>query len=253
MKISSISDVHLSKFYPERFRLFSQFCHSKEVQSSDVIILLGDIFDVMTGNKNQYILKYREFFDELGLLLQKGKKLIVVEGNHDFHTDKIYYNFFKKYYAQYIDNYSHVEADIIYEANNKKIYIGHGDVLDYKNDAYKKWKRIYTSKWFRFLVSYILPFWFIEMLGDRASKNSKKRSRDSFNVDSSRALYREGFQELIRNKSIDIALTGHTHIDENLLIDGKKLMNNGFFPATMSFVHITDNESTLVKLEGSSK
>ena len=248
MKISSISDIHLSPHHPERFQLFYSFCKSKEVIDSDLVILLGDIFDAMTGNKAQYSKKYQQFFEALGELLEKDKKIMIVEGNHDFHTDKIYGNYFKKFHPQKTHNYTHINQDTIIKSFGKNIYVGHGDILDYKNEAYKKWKKIYTSGWFRYLISYVFPFWLIEFLGNRASKNSKKRSRDSFNIDESRKLYRDGFKDLIKNQTIDIALTGHTHIEENIIINEKRLLNNGFFPATKSFIYISENDQKLVTL-----
>lgn len=251
MKISSISDVHLSSVHPERFQLFYNFCHSKEVSNSDIVILLGDIFDVMTGNKKQYYKKYSEYFKALSMLLDQGKKLLVVEGNHDFHTEKIYSTYFLKNNPSNYHLYEHIKLDKILEADGKKIYIGHGDILDYKNEAYKKWKKIYSSKFFKFLVCYFLPFWFIEFLGKRASMNSKKRSRNYFDPERYRTLYRDGFIELIKSYNVDIAITGHTHIEEHEVIEQKTLLNNGFFPTSKKFIHIDNGKTNLITLEES--
>jgi len=254
MKLCSISDIHITPNYPERLDLFKSFCRSEEVKNSQIIVLLGDIFDHMTGNKKQYQKQYSGFFNELKKMLDAGKTLYVVEGNHDFHTDKIYGSYFKKNIEpKYLKNYHHIKNDIIINLNNKRIYIGHGDVLDYDNEAYKKWKSIYTSKGFRFLVSYIIPYRLAEKLGMMASKDSKQRNAETFNFEESKGKYRIGFEHLISEKEFDIALTGHTHIQENYTKDDKKLLNNGFFPSSKSFIYLNNEEATLVKLKESSE
>jgi UDP-2,3-diacylglucosamine pyrophosphatase LpxH len=95
MRLSSISDVHISPNFPERMEMFHRFCKSKIVKDSHIIVLLGDIFDHMAGQKLQYLSQYKEYFELLTTILNDGKKLIIVEGNHDFHTDQIYMNAFK--------------------------------------------------------------------------------------------------------------------------------------------------------------
>lgn len=249
MKISSISDVHLSLRYPERFDLFFRFLRSKEVNTSDTIILLGDIFDIMIGNKLQYTKKYHDYFNELSKLLNSGKKLIVVEGNHDFHTEEIYKSFFEKNAASSIQNYEHIKYDKILKSDGFQLYIGHGDILDYRNTAYKRWKKIYSSQFFKIFTSYIIPFRLVEYLGDRASRNSKKRSRDSFNYEAAKEEYRNGFKAMIEKSNYDIVLTGHTHILEDYTLDGVKLLNNGFFPQTKSFIYIEHGNASVVSLE----
>lgn len=253
MKLSSISDVHLSPSYPERFKLFSQFISSKEVQESDIVVLLGDIFDIMVGNKKQYINAYQEYFNQLGGLLENDKKIIIVEGNHDFHTGEVYHYYFKKNHPDKIHNYQHIKSHKVISVNNKKVYLGHGDVLDYKNEAYKRWKSIYSSKLFKVITNILIPYKLVDHLGHRASKNSKKRSRDTFNYEASKDLYREGFVNMLQEYDFDIALTGHTHIKEDYIKDGKKLLNNGFFPQTKSFIYLDENNESLITLEESLK
>lgn len=254
MKLCSISDIHISYNFPERLELFKSFCRSKEVKESEIIILLGDIFDHMTGNKNQYIIKHREYFEELLLLLRSNKKIYVVEGNHDFHTEKIYKKYFQnKLDYEHLQNYMHLKKDQSIKLNDKIIYFGHGDILDYDNLSYKKWKNIYSSWYFKLFVSYILPFFVIEKLGEFASGNSKKRNSKTFNRSKAKEKYQKGFKILCDNTEFDIAIMGHTHIEENFQFKSKRLLNNGFFPHSKQFVQVTESEARLIKLTESSE
>lgn len=251
MKLCSISDVHISPNYPERLELFKSFCHSKKVSESDVIVLLGDIFDHMAGQKKKYLKKYDDFFKILTELIRSGKRLIVVEGNHDFHTNEIFSHYFKENLSfEEYQRYQHLKDDDIITFSNTKVYIGHGDVLDYDNRAYKRWKSIYSSRLFEIIIKYLFPYFLIENLGRRASNNSKKRGSKTFNYKESEEKYREGFKLLSDKLEYDIAITGHTHIKDTFIYNNKLLLNNGFFPATKSFIYIELNhkKGEVVKL-----
>lgn len=72
MKISIISDVHIKNSEKHIEKLFLDFLNHDLVQKSDLIVLLGDIFDVFIGT-------YKEYFDEHKDILYKineiaGKK-----------------------------------------------------------------------------------------------------------------------------------------------------------------------------------
>ena len=58
---------------------------------------------------------------------------------------------------------------------------------------------------------------------------------------------------MLQEYDFDIALTGHTHIKEDYIKDGKKLLNNGFFPQTKSFIYLDENNESLITLEESLK
>ena len=53
MKISTISDIHVTK--EKNYDYLLSFMNHKRVADSDIIIFLGDIFDLMVGNHQEYI------------------------------------------------------------------------------------------------------------------------------------------------------------------------------------------------------
>ena len=73
MKFAAISDIHVKIAGDNAEKLLLSFLRNPEVQSSDVILLLGDIFDLMIGPHTQYFLRFQAYFDEIKLLIKNGK------------------------------------------------------------------------------------------------------------------------------------------------------------------------------------
>ena len=71
MKISTISDIHVSK--DKNYDYLLSFMTNKNVLESDMIIFLGDIFDLMVGSHREYINDFKEFLGLERLLKNKKK------------------------------------------------------------------------------------------------------------------------------------------------------------------------------------
>jgi UDP-2,3-diacylglucosamine hydrolase len=85
MSLVMISDIHVKNEKDENYEILCRFLTHPQVQKSDYIFLLGDIFDLMCGDHEQYFQKYKFFFDQLKNLLKQRKTIYYIEGNHDFH------------------------------------------------------------------------------------------------------------------------------------------------------------------------
>ena len=96
MSVVSFSDLYYSHKYPESKRVWNMFVSNQAVMSAETVVLLGDIFDLMIGGKTQYINYYNEFFNDLKRMIERGQKIIYVEGNHDFHLEKVFKVFLNK-------------------------------------------------------------------------------------------------------------------------------------------------------------
>src|SRR5690606_25850253 len=126
-------------------------------------IFLGDIFDLMVGPKYQYLEEFKFFFDKITELAKLNKKIIYIEGNHDFHIKPV----FEKLNSP---NISVVKGAYQIEDSGKKILFEHGDELDFNNSSYKQWKKIYSSKIMELSLKYIFPYRMIRAIGNSASK-----------------------------------------------------------------------------------
>lgn len=237
MKIVSISDVHIKSQDDKNAKLFLTFLNSDHVKEATHIVLLGDIFDLLVGNKQAYMFKMTKIFSAIEKAAS-DKKLIYISGNHDFSIRKILEKKFKR------NDFLYSETPIIIENNNRTIYLSHGDEVDYKDHAYIKWKKIYSSKLFQILIDKILPYSFIDWLGSRASKNSRNRGSKKFDYNLASQKYSKLVKEFVDKKEYDFYILGHTHIE----YEDAKVANNGFFPHHKSFVVYENNSLYLQKL-----
>ena len=79
MKFAAISDVHIKRAGDPAEVLLLAFLRNPDVQSSDVIFLLGDIFDLMIGPHTQYFVRYQAYFDEIKKLIKEYATLVFDE------------------------------------------------------------------------------------------------------------------------------------------------------------------------------
>lgn len=248
MIVSSISDLHIKKKDDAACKLFLTFsCHEK-VLKSDAIFLLGDIFDFMVGNYEQYPILFPDFFTQIVKFLNSGKKVYFIEGNHDFHIEEMLQMTISRLGGK-LENFFYLKDFVILNVNNKNIMFTHGHEVDEKNESYKKWKKIYTSLKFKFLIEKILPFCLVLKLGAKASGDSKKRGRKTFNLEKYRDQYLDGARSILSNPKLDALVAGHTHISENISYNNKTYINNGFAPETKSFIYIDEMGYHLINLD----
>lgn len=244
MKFCTISDLHIKRAGDEPSKLLEKFVTSNQVKESDIVFFLGDIFDFMVGNRLQYLNKFQYFFHSVLTLVSQGKKVIYIEGNHDFHLEKIM-KIFKEKNKLSDSQFIHSKVSIMETYDDKKFFFSHGHEID-ENKSYQKWKNVYSSKPFKLLVDYIIPFSFIENMGDKASKNSKKRGVKSFIYEKSQNMYRHGAKVLIESNNLDFLVTGHTHIMENIEISSATYVNNGFPQHTKKFIYFDGKTTSLI-------
>ena len=84
MKISVISDVHVHPTRGSGEAILKSFCENETVINSDYVIFLGDIFDLLVFNFDEYLDIYEKSIESINKLSEKGVKIFFVEGNHDF-------------------------------------------------------------------------------------------------------------------------------------------------------------------------
>lgn len=251
MRSIFFSDLHIKAPGDSACKLFQKLCESAEVESATHIFLLGDIFDLLIGEHHAYFEKYHLFFNNIVKLLDSNKKIIYLEGNHDFH--------FKNSLAQYLksktskaENFQYLTNGINFEFSNMNYYICHGDEVDDTNESFKRWKKIYTSNEFAFLVNKILRYKFIDYLGAKVSNNSKSRGSKSFNYETLRERYREGAKRLVELKSVDGVICGHTHIQESFdLGNNKRYYNCGHPLSNKNFLYFDGENFSFINLADS--
>jgi UDP-2,3-diacylglucosamine hydrolase len=252
MKVSAISDVHVKRSGDPAEQLLLSYLRNPDVQSSDIIFLLGDIFDLMIGPHSQYFLRFQNYFSELRNLLKNNKKIYYVEGNHDFHL--------KNLYAKFFSVHSDLDSSLFSMApyfeiqdGNKKIHLSHGDDLELNNPNYKMYKKIVTSFPVTFYANHLMPHFLIKGLGEYSSERSRQRNNVRYSLESDLTEVKENFRasaEVYRAKNpVDIIVCGHSHVkDHYVSSSGFEYVNNGYAQHSKTYISIENGNISFKSL-----
>jgi UDP-2,3-diacylglucosamine hydrolase len=254
MQISSISDVHIKELGDPAYKLIEKFFNHESVRSSDLIILNGDIFDILIGGKSQYLEKYVSFFEEVKKLTLMGVKVVYIEGNHDFHVSKVIDKSIKKFDISK-DLFIHVKNKYEVNIGSKKILFTHGDDVEIENDKYKSYKKKINNPFVKFLGDYIVPFSLIEWIGHRASNKSRGKNEKKYELTPEgqkfvKEKFRKSADIFFKNESdISYLVCGHSHCKDIYSTDSHQIyINNGYALKSNSFIYIDSNGPQFIDL-----
>ncbi len=243
MRISAISDVHVKQPHDDADRLLTAFLTHHTVQSSDYIVLLGDIFDFMVGDHKRYLKDYSHLFQLIDALVKQEKKVLFYEGNHDVHLKAL----FKKKWPGGEIVPSQVPG--VFAIDGKVYYFSHGDEHDVKNEAYHKYMAFIRTAPLRIVADKLMPYSLIHFIGERASQQSKKRGAYRFDENKERDKFRSGVVETTKGK-FDFVLGGHSHVKEEYNLPGTHsfYINNGYALKSQSFILIENHKVSFPSL-----
>ncbi len=253
MKFSAISDVHVKVSGDNAENLLLSFLRHPDVQSSDVIFLLGDIFDLMIGPHSQYFARFQNYFTELKKLLENGKRICYVEGNHDFHIINLYKKFFQVH-KDLDHSLFKMAPTFTYEDAGKKIFFAHGDTIELNNPSYKVFKAIVTSPPLRFYANNLMPHFLIKGVGEYSAEKSRKRNNKRYSTEADLTPVKENFRFSIetyhRRHPHDIYVLGHSHVKDYYESDnGFLYVNNGYAQHTRTFICIENGKVSFKNLD----
>lgn len=236
-----ISDVHIRKIGDERAELFLQFLNHDLVAQAKKIYLLGDIFDLMVGSKQGYIHQFEPIFRKIKEIAITGKTIHFVEGNHDFHVRKL----FEEYFCP--GQFVHHTQPFIEEYEGIRFLVCHGDEIELENPSYERYRRFIKSDIIRDLANTVVPYRVIRVIGERASKTSRKYSANYENQ-----LVKEKYIRSARvaceKYGVSKIICGHSHIQEHFIGNGIEYLNNGYFPSSHTFSIIKNQKFLQVRL-----
>lgn len=241
MKIATISDIHIKYPGDEGQALLLKFLQHPLVQQADYVALLGDIFDLMCGPHAIYLEQFASIFQALDSLLERGIKIIYIEGNHDLHLKKL----FQKKWPQ--GGILITQAEMILNDQETRYYLSHGDDHEVDNPSYQKYKRIIFSAPLRLVANYLLPYKLLEYVGRKASQKSRKKGSKQFNEQLVKSRFRQGVE--INNPAADFIIGGHSHVrDEFTLSSGAIYLNNGYALRERVFIYLDGKDHRFVSL-----
>lgn len=244
--ISVVSDVHIKKKGDRPYRLFLDFLNHEKTSESEHVFLLGDIFDLLVGGNRSFYEEFEEVFQKLEDLMNHGKTVYYIDGNHDFHLEK----FFSKNVKH--RNFIYSKKAIHLEIEERKYYFCHGDDIEIENLSYKIYYSVIRSPLIKFLAEDIVPFSFTKSIGDWASSRSRKKNIKKYEerVDIIKDKFRRSAENLFKNnRGFEVLVSGHSHVKDSYKSElGFKYINNGFFPKEQTFLFIKDGSDSFISL-----
>ncbi len=215
-----ISDIHLENMQERNGEILLRFLHSlAEQEKVPDLYLLGDIFDFWLSGHKVFIEKFKPLFEPLKTLKKKGARLVYFEGNHDLHLHPFWQN--ELGFELYEDAQYH-------KIGNLNVRLEHGDQMNSKDEAYKKW-RAFTRHPLIEPFGHYLPGFFWKKVGEKMSQASRKRSgtyrtRNEVQI---KEMIREHAQKVFQQKIFDVIISGHMHVkvDEEFKVSTGKARN----------------------------
>lgn len=247
-----ISDVHIKVQNDEPAQLFLRFLQEGQSPEVSEIYLVGDIFDSMVGGHVEYLKKYHNIFEQIRLLLELDKKIVFLEGNHDFHLRRLFEKFEER---ENLKNKIHYEKDglLTKTMNDRKIYVTHGDEVEIDNKGYIFYKRIVNNRFLDLITNEIFTFNFIERLSQWASRESRIKNKARYETPEMQNKIKEKFrlsaEAFTRELEVDYLVCGHSHVKDHYTCkNGTTYLNNGYAPYTKSYLRIDANGASFIDL-----
>jgi UDP-2,3-diacylglucosamine hydrolase len=233
MKVIFISDAHLQTRNARGYQTLMEFldclrggnngkdrgsngkndiggCNGN-ITGVDDLFILGDFFDFWFAKGAFIYPEFIEIIDSLSNLKDRGIRIHLCEGNHDF--------FLADYFAvelgvEIITEWASVNLD------GRRVLISHGDTVDESNRKYLLLRRFLRSR-FIYKLQRILPvtfLWRIARISSKLSKELPEKSAAAL-AEKMRAFSLRKFKD-----GFDAVILGHCHkhVLEEPVINGSK-------------------------------
>lgn len=224
-KIYFLSDFHLGmpnkKESDERERKIVSFLQSIE-HDADTIFFLGDIFD--------FFWEYHYVIPKGFIRLQAqwlrmnelGIKMYYFSGNHDQWLG---------HYFEEMFGFKIFHQEQLFQIQQHKFFIAHGDGLGPKDSKYKCLKKIFQSRILRFLFQWLIHpdvAMYIANYFSRKSRLNKKVPDSQFLGEDKEWLILFCQQYLQKDPAINYFIFGHRHLKLDFVLNsGSRYINLG--------------------------
>jgi UDP-2,3-diacylglucosamine hydrolase len=231
VKVFFLSDLHLESGTSGPALRFARFL-LEEPRRGDIVILGGDIFDLLVGSKAVFWERFSGIFNALKDAGSRGVRVHYLEGNHDFHFSPIFAGH---------SNIVVYTADFEISTNLRhRLWVSHGDLIDSEDAGYRFLRAFTKNAVFRtFLLA--LPGKFVDFIGSSSSGASRKYSTGRAENEGTgrlRKLYLEFARSKVREGYRHV-LVGHSHLFDHIAIEAGsergEYLNLGFSPDLLRF------------------
>jgi UDP-2,3-diacylglucosamine hydrolase len=233
-----VGDVHLDPRVPERERAFCKFLDMVAEQAPDALFLMGDIFEFWFGYKTVMFTDAISVIAKLASIADSGTKITYIVGNHDFKPGPVFSE--------------HLGLEIAYDPivrvlGSRKVYISHGDEINYLDKGYRFLKSILRNRFMQTAFK-LIPVSWAWYIGRITSDTSRRYTQHKNEIPEK--VYQHFFEKCAGN-GINVILHGHTHKPEVKHVSaGEKsllLINSGHWFGPGHFVRFKDGEFELAE------
>ena len=240
MAIYAISDIHV-KIDGQNSEVLKKFI-SNDFKNDDIIYFLGDIFDLLIGPHSQYYSLFDWFFLRLEELISKGIEIHYFEGNHDFHLEKLLGKLGINVH----------KSPVVKEYYGKKFLFCHGDEIEIGNPSYKAYKSFVTSRPLNIIANYVMPYSVLNLIGENASKKSRKRNKNRYGNPQENLRIRDSFREAsaiaVEKFNAEVVICGHSHFKDDFEWGNHRYLNCGYLPVTKNYIEIDESKISFISL-----
>jgi len=222
-KIYFLSDFHLGapdfKSSLEREKKIVRFLDIA-MQDAAAIFIVGDLFDFWYEYRTVVPKGYVRILGKMASITDSGISMYFFVGNHDM--------WMKGYFEKELNIPVYFEPKI-FEFNNKKFYIGHGDGLGPGDHGYKFIKKIFRNPICQWLFGILPP-----AIGVGIANYMSRSSRAATGQTDARFLGEENewlitySKEVLQQQPFDYFIFGHRHLPIDFqLTENSRYINLG--------------------------
>lgn len=243
MSLLVVSDLHITDAHDPLYASLLALI-GERAQTGDTLVLAGDLFDFLVGNKSIFLNRYSKFFELIRSAASRGVKIHYIEGNHDFLIRKAFRG---------IEGVTVHSDEFSIELGQKRFFFAHGDLVDQTDYGYRIWRGFTRSPIMKAFVR-ALPGPWIDWVGVTLSKKSRGRKpllpsgMPADRVEILRKIYRSYAAEQL-SRGFDFVVMGHCHdLDEmSFSIGGRpgQYVNVGYPRVHGSFLSWTSGDSRI--------
>lgn len=206
------------------------------------IMILGDMFDFWYEYKYVVPKGYTRLLGKLAEIADSGIPITFFVGNHDM--------WMRGYFEKELNIPVYFEPKI-YEWNNKRFFIGHGDGLGPGDHKYKMLKKIFRSRLCQWFFGVLHPSWGIG-LANYFSKKSRIKTMvtDKKFLGEDREWLIIFSRQTLAKEHFDYFIFGHRHFPLDFTLNkSSRYINLGDWVRDFTYAHFDGNDLFLKKWE----
>ncbi len=236
MRAVFLADAHLRRPEDRNYRELLAFLADLEGKT-DILFILGDLFEFLIGYPPRDFPHYRPLLDALMRVKQGGTRIVYFEGNHDFHLGS--------YFTETLGAELH-PGPAVMDLDGKRILICHGDQITRGELSLRLLRALFHGPIVKALIP-VVPVEVTCFIADRLGRRSRAgRTKKKRPVDTRASLIR-GYAAEWFQKGCTAVLTGHFHLPflERSNNDSQTLISLGEWITQFSYAEYLDGTFTL--------